>query len=380
MKKIYSKFVKERKKEFQIETSVWQDGDQRFIAKRNLFAEGADHIENMSKTYEMYRDADLVCPSWRQDGMIFFSYMDGVTMEDELLAAVQEKDHDRMTALAETYGQLLDSMCRESNQTSRPGQLTGYTDIIFDVTFDNLMKTDKYRMIDYEWRFGEAVPKEFIAYRAVFAFVMKHGNQLMSMYETMQEFYALFGVSSDQMEVFEEGNNRFVEYVYGREGYQKITEVYKKKTYDLRSPDAMNRLMSQSEKKQWEDSIFCSLCSTIEKHKELYDDTGKLFSVTAKLREQSGEDYLRSRAFGEELMGLLNNCYEMIEFYKTESAARNDIIIHLNEEAAASHKNAEARISELEETCRMLTEEMNYIKSQKAYQVFLKNKVGQKFD
>ncbi len=40
MEKIYSKFVKERKKEFQIETAIWNNENGKFITKRNLHKEG----------------------------------------------------------------------------------------------------------------------------------------------------------------------------------------------------------------------------------------------------------------------------------------------------------------------------------------------------
>ena len=40
MKKIYSKITKERRKQFQIETCIMKDGEQRLVVKRALAKDG----------------------------------------------------------------------------------------------------------------------------------------------------------------------------------------------------------------------------------------------------------------------------------------------------------------------------------------------------
>ncbi len=47
MKKIYSKITKERRKQFQIETYIMKDGEQRLVVKRALAKDGAAHIRKI---------------------------------------------------------------------------------------------------------------------------------------------------------------------------------------------------------------------------------------------------------------------------------------------------------------------------------------------
>ena len=54
MKKIYSKFVKDRRKEFQIETALWDDNGGKCVSKRRLYEEGKEHIEQILETHTLY--------------------------------------------------------------------------------------------------------------------------------------------------------------------------------------------------------------------------------------------------------------------------------------------------------------------------------------
>ena len=55
MKKIYSKITKERRKQFQIETYIMKDWEQRLVVKRALAKDGVAHIRKMSDYYEKNR-------------------------------------------------------------------------------------------------------------------------------------------------------------------------------------------------------------------------------------------------------------------------------------------------------------------------------------
>ena len=63
MKKIYSKITKERRKQFQIETYIMKDGEQRLVVKRALAKDGVAHIRKMSDYYEKNKDEGILCPS-----------------------------------------------------------------------------------------------------------------------------------------------------------------------------------------------------------------------------------------------------------------------------------------------------------------------------
>ena len=60
MKKIYSKFTKERDKKFQIETAIYltEDG-KKTISKKALLPEGEEHIEKMLQNYQYFKNQGI---------------------------------------------------------------------------------------------------------------------------------------------------------------------------------------------------------------------------------------------------------------------------------------------------------------------------------
>ena len=53
MKKIYSKITKERRKQFQIETYIMKDGEQRLVVKRALAKDGVGRCLIIMKKIRM---------------------------------------------------------------------------------------------------------------------------------------------------------------------------------------------------------------------------------------------------------------------------------------------------------------------------------------
>ena len=192
MEKIYSKFVKERKKEFQIETAIWEDKNRRFITKRNLHGEGERHIQNIYDTFLMYQDKQILCVASLNENVISFEYISGRTLEEVFLEAVRSGKREKVLETVQKYEEILSLLCSEKEQADisqetgftevfgvPSGSFTGYRNLIFDLTFDNIICQEQSdKVIDYEWRFPFAVEKEFIKFRAVYAFLMKYGETI----------------------------------------------------------------------------------------------------------------------------------------------------------------------------------------------------------
>ena len=98
--KIYSKFVKERRKEFQIETALWDDNGKKTVSKKSLYSEGRNHIDRILETYNLYLESGLICGAQKQDDAVFFEYVDGKTFEELLLSAIKRKDQNDVENLA----------------------------------------------------------------------------------------------------------------------------------------------------------------------------------------------------------------------------------------------------------------------------------------
>ena len=80
MKKIYSKFTKERDKKFQIETAIYltEDG-KKTISKKALLPEGEEHIEKMLQNYQYFKNQGicLLTPCRMENKAVFFEFITG---------------------------------------------------------------------------------------------------------------------------------------------------------------------------------------------------------------------------------------------------------------------------------------------------------------
>lgn len=335
MKKIYSKFVKERRKEFQIETALWDDNGQKYVSKRNLYQEGREHIDCIFKTYNLYSKSGLICGAQKDDDKIVFEYIDGKTFENMLLSAMKRHNKQDVEDLIRQYNEIVEKLCAIGGQETCGNievaekifgiQKTGvekYSDAIFDLTFDNLIFDGKtYKVIDYEWCFDFGVEKEFIKFRAAYAFVMKFKGLVIELYST-DEFYQLFGVKIENITRYLEYNNSFIIYVYGTENYNDIIKKYEKMSIELFEEETMGTLKTLQQRKSagektYENLFFDKLLNVVEKHKDYYDDYTKFYKVTQKIRELKPNGYTETHEFVEEFSAYIDDLYGLVEFYKT---------------------------------------------------------------
>lgn len=327
MKKIYSKMVRERREPFQIETSIQINENGKYVAKKNLTPAGAGHIKQMEETYQNARYSELLCPCFFEDGTIYFQYVEGKTFGEKLLKAIEEADYDNIEKLVQQYKNILKRMCQGKNKEpihssgdysevfgtfdscSEEGEEYGYRDLVFDLTFDNIIVRENLPLIiDYEWRFSFPVSVEFIMFRAVYAFEMKYHQQISSLYSD-DAFYQLFGIGTDQRDRYIAYNHSFIRYVYGDRGYQEIVQKYRKKNRNIFFLDEVDR---------FEETVYSDILGLLNQYQNLFDDHTKFFRVTEKIKENGEEHYVISEEFCKELHILLNSSLEMVEFYKTQ--------------------------------------------------------------
>lgn len=405
MEKIYAKFVKERKKEFQIETALWKDKEKRVITKRSLYEEGKNHIQHIYDTFLMYRDRQILCDATLSGNVITFEYVSGSTLEEKLLKAVSSGRREQVLGVVQQYDRVLDAVCREEEKSdisketgfeevfgAAGGSAEGYRNAVFDLTFDNIIfQEQSCRVIDYEWRFPFAVEKEFIKFRAVYAFLMKYSGHLSGLF-TKEEFYEVFGLESLKCKIFVTYNNNFIQYIYGCDGYNHVLEQYKKATMnicDVRVLNAM-KLYDEIDKGNdvlYENRTYDMLLKSIEEHQELYDDYRKFFEVTGRVRTVQPVGYLTSREFYEEFSAYVKGFYDMLEYYRNEADGKQKIVDEMSDmleqkqqENAALGEKYSRDYDILTGKIRSLEAKLEYIQSCKAYKAFLAKKVEERFE
>lgn len=328
MKKIYAKMVRERRSPFQIETSIVEEAGKRYVIKKPLVPEAKEHVEQMEKTFKESAYAELLCPCFVRDGAVFFTFVKGKSLAEKMLEALDAKNKVLMCMLVEEYEQIIQKQYKEKErelvgQDAKYKEVFGeiadleefgYRNLIFDLTFDNIVYAEKTPyIIDYEWIFSFPISINFIKFRAVYAFMMKYGKQIQSVYSS-EEFYALFHLSLEDKEKYQKYNRKFIAYVYGENSYEKILEKYRKKCFDV-----THMMEDRVSIQKFSDHFYKSIVDIIKEHGYLYDDYEKFFRVTEKIRKSGEEKYLFSEEFYKEFMIFLEGNFDMIEFYKKQS-------------------------------------------------------------
>ena len=252
MKKIYSKITKERQKQFQIETYITQDGDEKQVVKKALTPECIEHIQGMQEYYEKHRSANFLCPSRMiSEKEVAFEFLQGKSLCNEMLEALAQRAEAKFIS----YLRIYDEIIRQNVQVVKgpfmaengfeeifgnvafEDEIEYATGLNIDMAFDNIIRDESdgsYKIIDYEWVFPFNIPIKFVIYRAVLAFYTRNASAMKDIIG-LGEIYGCFDITDSETIVFDHMNEAFNAYVYGgQDGYNSSVIAYKKEVYDVK--------------------------------------------------------------------------------------------------------------------------------------------------
>lgn len=252
MKKIYSKITKERQKQFQIETYITQDGDEKQVVKKALTPECIEHIQGMQRYYEKHRSANFLCPSRMiSEKEVAFEFLQGKSLCNEMLEALAQRAEAKFIS----YLRIYDEIIRQNVQVVKgpfmaengfeeifgnvafEDEIEYATGLNIDMAFDNIICDESdgsYKIIDYEWVFPFNIPIKFVIYRAVLAFYTRNASAMKDIIN-LEEIYGCFDITDSETIVFDHMNEAFNAYVYGgQDGYNSSVIAYKKEVYDVK--------------------------------------------------------------------------------------------------------------------------------------------------
>ena len=252
MKKIYSKITKERQKQFQIETYITQDGDEKQVVKKALTPECIEHIQGMQRYYEKHRSANFLCPSRMiSEKEVAFEFLQGKSLCNEMLEALAQRAEAKFIS----YLRIYDEIIRQNVQVVKgpfmaengfeeifgnvafEDEIEYATGLNIDMAFDNIIRDESdgsYKIIDYEWVFLLNIPIKFVIYRAVLAFYTRNASAMKDIIG-LEEIYGCFDITDSETIVFDHMNEAFNAYVYGgQDGYNSSVIAYKKEVYDVK--------------------------------------------------------------------------------------------------------------------------------------------------
>ena len=198
---IYAKYNRNRFPQFQIETSIVQDGLLRYVVKKALSEQAHDHIEAIHQGYQWMNES-IINASIKQpkviekkDHQIVFEFIEGKSLERLFFEAFLDGDKSQYLQFVDRYHDLLFG----SFKTVKEFHLTSDNDVFLknvdmdiiekagvyfphaflDLLMDNILMTsdEEYYCIDYEWIIPASIPAAFVFFRSLSNFYgFKYGE------------------------------------------------------------------------------------------------------------------------------------------------------------------------------------------------------------
>ncbi len=166
---IYSKFNRERRPAFQIETSIYKEDDELKVSKKALTGEAKGHIEAIYKNYRFLEnfcyDMDIA-RAQLSDRKIVFEFVPRKTLDRLLIDAVFERNTSEFYLLLDSYvcliGNLLVGVYDEVDDQEYSYKVFGnfkgmhsadsMGPAIIDLNFDNIIidENNKFQIFNHE--------------------------------------------------------------------------------------------------------------------------------------------------------------------------------------------------------------------------------------
>lgn len=191
MRKIFCKSTEQRRRKFQIYTSVVQDDDIRYVIKEAVFDEGKEHIDTIYDNYHILSKLHpgKVVECEKIEDNIRFPFLEGTTFDeilcDKICSGIDDND---LKQIIKKWEQFLigkpDNVVPFDNSNSfqqifgNGYQLFGDKALKitnFDCIGENIIITQQgAHFIDYEWVFDFPIPLELCFFRVLKMFFLKN--------------------------------------------------------------------------------------------------------------------------------------------------------------------------------------------------------------
>lgn len=300
----FAKYNRSRKKEFQISTTIYSNETGCFVKKAALTDEAKAHIARFKDKYESlegeFENVSILKCTYKDDAAIF-PFVEGKTVSELLLNSLDCKE-----TLVENIQYQIDYLFDINKTDLVPFVQDPRFSIVFgddraikgpalkvsniDMIFDNIIVSDgKYVCLDYEWVMDFSVPLEYIIYRSIHYFYVKHNEKLKNVISEY-ELYTLYGMSKEAICAYEYMEKNFQTWVFGSENEYKYTDKYEKQFYDIKElldyPAKMARIVALKNEVEDRNKHISVLDQQIENLGKEYERVCDLSKKDREFREQ----------------------------------------------------------------------------------------------
>ncbi|MEG0784060.1 MAG: hypothetical protein RR389_01420, partial [Christensenella sp.] len=242
MSVIYSNFVTNRRKEYQLQTKIIEENGKKFVRKIAYSPDSKKHIARIAQNCERLKQAvsngaeDCGCSC--TDDYIDFEFVEGKTLADCVYDAYNSGGFDAAAEKFDEYNHFLHTCYKEYKPyeySVEAKNILGVTEVgerecmypaNIDLVLGNIIVNDGvYTMVDYEWVYDFAVPVEFILYRALNLYYYLIDKEHTKDIDKMYERYGITDISVGLYKIME---NNFVNHVHDMRGMASVFGQYLK--------------------------------------------------------------------------------------------------------------------------------------------------------
>lgn len=243
---LYVKYNRTRQKAFQTKVEILQEANKKIVLKSAIRDEAKEHINNMlkvKKNYSDYYNNIKLVNSYAMNDGVAFDFIKGSSITANILSEavnaseVIEVLNNYFNLITDINDEYRTEFCiTEDFKKIFPSYegLTGYKGTAYKVTnldpiFDNFIKDgNTITAIDYEWFIPVIIPIEFIKYR-IYRHFYYNNQELCGTEFDCRSFIAASGVQEAYIDVFDDMEYDFQQYVHGVNFSAMYTKNYEKK-------------------------------------------------------------------------------------------------------------------------------------------------------
>jgi len=253
---LYAKYNRHRLSAFQIETSIWREGDRKFVLKKALASDAIAHLrrlhEQAAPIRRSLRGDRLRLPEVAVvDGQTLrLDFAEGRSMDALLGDAFRERDQARFLGIIADYLALLNSAfttvpvpvltesMRQVFGLASAAELEGLgpflTPALTDLVFENIIVDgERYCLVDHEWVFEGCLPVSFVLFRSLFYFYEKNKAFGLEAWLPLAAALERFALAPQAVRRYRAMDEAFQAYVFGSERCYRYKDRYAKYAYSV---------------------------------------------------------------------------------------------------------------------------------------------------
>ena len=248
MKKVlYTKYNSLRKTEYQIKTSIIDEDGKRYVIKEVMNNKALKGIERMKKSYAILKDTYkkiIVIPYTEANEKIKFEFIKGDSLIDDIDFKYEEIDTivDKIKKLINVVLDVKEEYIEPFSMSDKfsdmfpgciPDNEKAFKIANIDSILSNFVKVnDDIYCIDYEWVCDFDIPVNYIVYRTVI-YLYNDKAGVLSRRIGLDDFLEKFGFESSKLEIYNQMEECFQQYVHGEKRKFSYLQNYNKKVTSL---------------------------------------------------------------------------------------------------------------------------------------------------